>query len=367
MTERFDELDSSALNMADASLAHIAETAVISQNTAERIAARTMEKLGFSLPKTKSVIRHTKRPKRIAALVAAAVSAAALAIGVGGYLRFNQRVMEKNFGVLGTAKLADMQLAEPKTFTNGVVNATLEAVLCDGVNAYALTTFKTVDPAQKADWPFQLYNYREKGCPEYEWKSAYPTSTAKQEFDDEAWVTWKIRLPEEPAGDTLTVVFEKTETDFPSDEDIKAAKREGILMEDIYECKEFIGSHVPYFDDLTDGLEIEIPLTVNIPVITLRSSIGDELKVSGFEMISSAHSSSLLRDGEEFRIIRKDGTSANGWIQYGYDYIWQYIEKIDGVNYRFDDPATYIGFVDVTDIAALEFGSGTYTVVDSTT
>ncbi|MBR5371502.1 MAG: hypothetical protein IK130_04735 [Oscillospiraceae bacterium] len=367
MTERFDELNSSALNMADASLAHIAETAAIPPETADRIAARTMEKLGFSSPKTKPVIRHTKRPKHIAALVAAVLSAAALAIGVGGYLRYNQRAMEKNFGVLGTAKLADMQLAEPKTFTNGVVNATVEAVLCDGVNAYALTTFKTVDPAQTADWNLQLFNYREKGCPEYEWKSAYPTSTAKQEFDGEAWVTWEIRLPEGAAADTLTIVFERTETDFPSDEDIKAATREGILMEDIYERKEFIGSHVPYFDDLTDGLEIDIPLTVNIPVITLRSEIGDELKMSGFEMISPAHSGSLVRYNEDFRIIRKDGTSANGCIQNGRDYSWQYIEKIDGVKYRFDDPATYIGFVDVTDIEALEFSSGTYSLVDSTT
>jgi hypothetical protein len=360
MTERFDALDLTALDIADASLAHIAETAVIPQETADRIAARTMEKLGFSAPEKKPVIRYKKRPKRFAALIAAAVSVVALTIGVGGFLRYNQRAMEKNFGVLGTAKLADMQLAEPKTFTNGVINATVEAVLCDGVNAYALTTFRTVDPAQEADWNIQLFDHREI-C-----ETAYLTNTTQQEFDGEAWVTWEIQLVDGTAADTITIAFEKTETHFPTEEDIKAAKRAGAMIEDLYEAPFLVGSHAEYFDDLTDGLEIEIPLTVNIPVITLRSEIGDELKMSGFEMISTAHSGSLVRYGEDFRIIRKDGTSANGYIQNGRDYSWQYIEKIDGVKYRFDDPATYIGFVDVTDIAALEFNSSTYTLVETT-
>lgn len=359
MTERFENLDAAALHLADDTLSHIAETASVPQETADRIAAKTMEKAGFASAEKKSVIRHRKRPKRFAALIAAAVSVAAMTVGVGGYLRYNKRAMEKNFGVLGTATLEDLHLAEPQTFTNGTVNATVEAVLCDGSHAFVLTTFKAADPAQEVDWDRDLYYFYEKGHPDCSYATAFPDDCMIQKYDDEAWVTWGIELPEESAGDTLTLCFAKHKTDFPTKEQIRAAKLAGENVNDFYSDPKFVGCDFPFYDELTDGLEIDIPLTVNIPVITLRSDYGAEIRMSGFEMVSAKGRIDGVTGGD-MTITRQDGSTAEGWIKQSFDETARYIEKIDGVRYRYDKPDSYIGFTDVSDITAVEFGGAVY-------
>ncbi|MBR5372616.1 MAG: hypothetical protein IK130_10435 [Oscillospiraceae bacterium] len=360
MTERFENLDAAALHLADDTLSHIAETASLPQEAADRIAAKTMEKAGFAQAEKKPAIRHRKRPKRLAALIAAAVSVAALTIGVGGYLRYNKRAMEKNFGVLGTATLNDLHLAEPQTFTNGTVNATVEAVLCDGSHAFVLTTFKAADPAQEVDWERDLYYFYEKGHPDCSYATAFPDDCMIQKYDDEAWVTWGIELPEESAGDTLTLCFAKHETDFPTKEIINEVKRAGGNVNDLYSDPQFVGCDFPYYDELTDGLEIDIPLAVNVPVITLRSDYGAEIRMSGFEMVSTKGAIDA-GNGGDMTITRQDGTTAEGWIKLAFDETARYIEKIDGVSYRYNKPESYIGFTDVSDIASVEFGGVVYT------
>ena len=60
MTQKFENLHAEALQLADAALAHIAETTHISDAETERITARAMEKAGFAKPAQKPVLRQVR-------------------------------------------------------------------------------------------------------------------------------------------------------------------------------------------------------------------------------------------------------------------------------------------------------------------
>ena len=365
MIKRFEDLSAEALGTLDEELGHIAETEQLSAEQSTRIASRAMEKAGFAERTTtaaaavRPAIVHRKRTKLLGALIAAALSLTVLAVGVGGYLRYNKKSLEKTFGVLGTARLEEMNLAEPQRFTNGTVNATVDAVLCDGTRAIVLTTYSAADPAQKIDWDYQLHGYHEIGQEADTFRTAFPSTDRKQMIDGDCLVTTLIDIPAESAGGKLTIVYEKTETNFPSEEEIRNA---GAAKRDLYESPEFVGSHVPYFCDLTDGLEIEIPLETNIPVLNMSSAGGDTLQLSGFEMIGECQSQ-LMADQGYFTIHYKDGNQARAWIPVAMENKGQYRVQIDGVKMKYDDPSTYIGFIDVSDVSAVEFAGTMYTRV----
>lgn len=353
MTKQFEDLSAAALANLDTELAHIAETEQLSPEQNARIAARAMEKAGFAEPAQQPVIRRRKRTRIFGALIAAALSVTVLAVGVGGYLRYNKKVLDKTFGVLGTARLEEMNLTEPLKYTNGTVNASVDAVLCDGHRALVLTTYSAADPAQDIDWIYQLYNYHEKGMGENTFRSAYPAVLSNQNVDGQCLVTMLLTFPDEPAGDTLTIVYEKAATDFPEN---------GGNNLDLYESPEFIGSHVPYFCDLTDGLEISIPLDVNIPVLTLKSATDETVQLSGFELIGTSQSQ-IMAGGGEFTICRSDGSRLTASIPRADENAAQYRVQIDGVKMKYSDPTTYIGFLDISDVSAVEIGGTMYTRV----
>jgi|GEM_PF-1971339 len=374
MTEQFDRMDVQAMQLADATLSHIAETEQLSEMQTARITARSLEKAGLAQPEQKSVIRHKKRTKLIGAMIAAVLAVTVLAAGVSGYQRYNKRLMEKRFGVLGTTRLESLEIAEPVTYTNGIVNATVEAVLCDGYNALVLATFEAVDPEPDVDWDIQIYSMHEKGCPDDSFRSAFPMSETRQEFDGQCWVTWQIALTKHHAGDTMTMVFAKSAAELPTEEEIEAYRKSGENISDLYADPTLIGKEFVCLGEMTDGLEIEIPLTVNIPVLTLRSDSGDTLRMSGFELIADSEAQ-LITEGGRITLYRGDGNTATAWLPRvkGGSPVTdtdstmpsaQLIEMIDGVKYSGKNPETYIGFSDISDITAVEIAGVTYTRTD---
>ena len=376
MTKRFEDLHASALSAADAALTHIAETEQLTEEQYSRITARALEKAGITAEKqpAQPVIRHRKRTKLIGALIAAALSLTVLAGGVGGYMRYNKQLMEKRFGVLGAARLEDLEVPDPGTFTNGTVNATLEGVLCDGKSAMVLITYATVDPEQKIDWDYQLYRAAVRADAEGR-PQAYEAMKNDQAFGNECLETIMLNIPDAPHSDTYTMYYEKEETNFPSKEEVKEFKKSGGQVEDIYEAPEFIGSEVPYFKDLTDGLEIEIPLIQNVPTVQLRGENGKTVTLSGFELFSKENilEGTGARDSDfSLKIYRNDGSVSETCALHGggsfssendlFDYSALYfVEKIDGVKYKANKPDTYIGFTDVTDVSAVELMGVMYT------
>lgn len=380
MTERFDDLNAAALGLADAELSHIAETEQLDESRLARITARAMEKAGLAAAKEQPqpVIRHRKRTKLIGALIAAALSVTVLAGGVGAYLRYNKQLMEKRFGVLGTKRIEDLNVPEPKTFTNGMIDATVEAVLCDGNRAMVLITYKTVDPELKIDWDYQLYNAASvdsgDGLPQ-----AYSTEEGYQDAGNTCLATVMLNLPEGEHSDIYKMRFTKSETNFPSDELVKQMKKAGESIYDLYESPAFVGSHVPYFCDLTDGLEIEIPLEQNVPTVTLRAEDGDTVTLSGFEMFSRDADLVTGTDYDKYdevlKIYRNDGSVSHAVYSWGGSTVSEpdhssdyseirFVEAIEGVKYRAGKPDTYIGFTDVSDVSAIEYCGTMYTRVD---
>lgn len=377
MTQKFDDLHAAALARADAELTHIAQTEQLSDEQFARITARALEKAGFPTRTTTAaaavqpVIRHRKRTKLLGALIAAALSVTVLAVGVGGYLRYNKALLEDRFGVLGTAKLEDLNVPQPVTFTNGTVNATVEAVLSDGNRAMALITYTLADPAQEINWDLQLYQTADPADTGF-------ISAESHVVGDKGKTclqTLMLNLTPNTVHDAFTLQYAKTETGFPSAEDIKAAKKEGMRAEDLYESPAFVGSHAPYFNELTDGLQITLPLVQNIPVLTLCAENGNTVKLSGYELFSEDENLSAVPWGREtgiLKLTRSDGSTAETALLWGhssrdaegadYSQIY-YAELIDGVKYNSDKPNTYIGFADVMNVTEIEYNGTVYTRV----
>ena len=210
-----------------------------------------------------------------------------------------------------------------------------------------------------------------------------------------------LDIPEGAQSDTYTLQYAKTETDFPTDEELKEYKKQGVQISDLYEMPEFIGSHVPYFSDLTDGLAIEIPLKQNVPVLTLRAEDGETVHLSGFELFARGQNIIDFNwddyGDDILKLYRSDGTVANTGMLIGSgtfsehedsdnsgmvssdgdadsvnmnfsdactDYTeLRFVELIDGVKFKSGKPDTYIGFVDVTDVTAIELAGKMYTKV----
>ena len=385
LQEQFDGLNVRALSLADDVLKQIAESASCTGVQTCRVLQKTLQKA--EIPQTKPmpeperkkpVLRGKRKLRIIAAAAAAAVTAAAGAFGVSGRLRYNQPLAEANFGVLGAARLEEMDLPEPVTYTNGLVNATVEAALSDGNNVLVLMTLEAVAPETKIDWSKELYFAHEKGRPESSFLHAYPetyleSGQEKAIHDDECWISLFLKINQnEPADSFILEIGEQRELDLPDPESVE---KYGNSPE-LYEDPSLIGETDPVRNRYTGGLEIEIPLTVNTPVLEMKAEDGVTVFLSGFEMYSEELDfNAVLLEATwngEVKACRTDGTemmlyapTATGRSSGGPDYEQRYLyaqlyQVPEGKKFRFKKPETFNGLFDITDVTSMEFAGVTF-------
>ena len=290
-------------------------------------------------------------------IAAAAAACGILAVSVSGYQYFNQPLVTSRFGVLGTVRLEDMVLLGAGDYTNGIVRADVDAVLCDGHTALVLMTFSAVDPAQKINWDYQFQGIREAGCEKDSFSSALLVAETMQTVADRYWVGWTFQITGEGDADEMTLVFDpKHETDFSGSDD-----------PDTHADPRFIGSDVKYFNDATGGLEITFPITQTVPTLTMQSKSGEILYLSGYELYADH-----IFNAEGVTLCRGDGTqswaeitnmsfnmtgSPEGETVFGYARLY---ETFEGVKFKLSDPDSYTGFIDVTDVTSMEVGGVMY-------
>lgn len=377
---KFDALNMQALALADDKLKQIAESASCTDAQNSRILQRTLEKA--NIPQTvhqpaaepKKPVQNKKRKLRlIAAAAAAIITVTAAALGVSGRLTYNKPLAEKNFGILGAARLEEMDLPEPVTYTNGTVNATVEAALCDGNCVLVLMTMEAVDPDMEIDWDKELYNWQEAGCEPSSYRSAFPVSGLWPEVvGDQCWISMTLWIPEEPPAATMTLTVQRQELDLPDPELIK--QYDGNPA-DFYADPSMIGETDPVRNRYTDGLEIQIPLTINTPVLKMAAENGEELYLSGFEIYADMILDLGYERNSEVTAYRSDGTATTFYVpsvsrQAGdwkpgekrammYAKLYQ---KIEGKNFNRFKPETFNGLFDITDVTRLEFDNTVYNV-----
>ncbi len=360
MEKKFDALSAEALALADDVLANIAETEQLSETETRRLTERVLQKAGLS-GGTAPVIRRKRRYGRVGVLVmAAALTLAAVTVSVSGYLRYNQPFAEKNFGVLGTRRLEEMDLASPVTYTNGIVDVTVEAVLCDGQYALVLATMEAVEPGADIVWDRQCSPYEWAEPSEnaifgtlYGYEKALMNDRNVQVVGEQCWVTWEFFIQEGHAGETMTLHFWEDKS-----------------REQVETFGGFEEQTVPV-NDATRGITLEIPLVQNTPVLTLASDAGDTLYLSGYQLYAERMGAFPL---QPFRIHRSDGSIAD--VQMGNvsesamsseTEKWgrtsaRIYECLPDVRFDASDPSTYIGYLDVSGVTALEMNGVMYMV-----
>ena len=374
MMQEFENLSAKALGLADDDLAHIADTEQLTDAENDRIAANVLGRLNLTPVQPVPIVKKNRkrRIRIIGTLIAAVIAVGALGLGVSGWVNYNRRQAQKYFGEIGTAKLEELgYAARQQSFSNGKINASLTAVLCDGSNALALLTFEPADPEEKIDWDLELYGMQESGQTENQFCKAFPQSFSRRVYDSQCWVTLEMRIGDLSEGDQFTFRFDKQETNFPTEEEIKKWKKDKDgMFEDHFESPEFIGRHDPYFNEYSDGLEITVPLTTNVPSVTIQSERGDTMELSGIALSGqswipgSPCFTAVYADGTEKELFyMSSGTTFVGGPEgseeyYSYAKIY---EAIDGVTFRMNDPSTYNGFIDVTQIESVELGGTVYT------
>ncbi len=321
--------------------------------------------------------RITKRMRVFAAAAAAAVAVCATAAAVSGALRYNKKFAAAQFGELGTTRLETMMTLEPKTYTNGTVNATVEAVLCDGSRALMLTTFSPAERGQQIDWKNELDFSCEKGVinsdGEDAFKNAWVNTQHVQLSGEQAWVTYDIQiLPDgDPGATEATFVFKHWSE--------KYSVPQGHRAESIYYSDpEQVGRGTVHdeHNTLTDGLEITFPIVQNIPVITLAADNGDTMQMSGFELFRNT--GFPFSDISKIRLLRADGKDSEariptytdqmtqGGTMSGQRFHWvnaRFYETIDGVTFHSRNPKSFTGFIDVRQITGVEISGVTYTKI----
>ncbi len=376
---KFDALNMQALALADDELKQIAESASCTDAQNSRILQRTLEKA--NIPQTvylpepepkKPVLRNKRKFRAIAAAAAAVITVTAAALGVSGRLTYNKPLAEKNFGILGAARLEEMDLPEPVTYTNGTVNATVEAALCDGNCVLVLMTMEAVDPDMEIDWDRELYKWQEAECEPGQFVSVSIESCQNQKVRDQCWVSMLLRIRPTAPSDTMTLTLQRQELNLPDPERIKQWKGDPMEVYCLYEDPSMVGETDPVRNRCTDGLEIEIPLTVNTPVLKLTAEDGNQVYLSGFAIYSNIGSGTFLSD--HYTAYRKDGTamtlstpgafnrsSLENGVIWGYSYAKLY-QEIGEDGYRYGKPETYNGLFDISDVTRLEFDNTVYNV-----
>ncbi len=343
MEQRFDNLDMQAMTLADAELSNIASTQKLRDAETKRITELVLQKTGIANNTAHKGIRKQSCKKLGIILTAAVLTITAMGVSVSGYLRYNQPMVERNFGILGARRLEEMHLPDPVTYTNGVVDLTVEAVLCDGQYAMVLATLEAVDEKQKIDWEYEisLYEYIEDASEDVigRFESFLLMETDHKVVDNQCWATWIFRINEGYSGSDAKLKFFKTTTYTPCDKDVPV-------------------------NAATEGIVFPVSLVQNIPVLTLTSENGTTMYLSGYQLYASSMNAFTDFD---FRLHRNDGSVSECVIpvysSYGNESEegkWastdgKVYEIIAGKEFDQSDPSTYIGYLDLTDVAYIEF------------
>lgn len=317
--------------------------------------------------------RITKRFRIFAVAAAAAIAVCGTVAAVSGSPRYNKQFAKAQFGELGTAKLETMVKLEPKTYTNGMVNATVEAVLCDGSRALLLTTFAPAERGQTIDWEDELDFSCEKGVVnsdgEDAYKNAWVDTQHVQLSGDQAWVTYEIQiLPDgDPGATEATFVFKHWTEEYSVPHGSRSDSDNYSDPE--HDGKGNVrGEHNAF----TDGLEITFPIVQNIPVVTLRADNGDTVQLSGFELFRDT--AFPFSDIGTVRLLRTDGSESTvriptysdrmtGGTMSGQTFHFvnaRFYETIDGIDFNPRKPKSFVGFIDVRTVSGAEIAGVTY-------
>ena len=365
---QFDNLHVQAMALADSALSHIAETTACTDAQNSRILQRTLEKAGIEQTQhiKQHPVHHGKRRLRmLAAAAAAAVTVVVAALGVSGRLTYNKPLAERNFGILGAARLEELNLPKPVTYTTGTVYATVEATLCDGNCVLVLMTMETVDPGMKIDWDKEL-RFHEKGMPVGGWYHIYSLNHDTEVYGNQCWLSCWFEINQDAPADSATLVLDIQHKILSFDPERKEAYDE--IPDDLHE-----DAANPILNQNTQGLEIEIPLTVNTPVRKLTADNGNTVFLSGFELFAEGY----LAFGESMETVddsyitahRQNGTEQKICLSYrasgggsdggGSTRAPIYL-PVEGKRYFADKPDSFIGFVDVSDVTAIDLDGMTY-------
>lgn len=332
MEKRFDDLNMQAMAIADNELTNIANTLILSDAENAHITALVLEKTEISANTVKPIV-HKRRFGRFGIILAAAVlTIAAMGVTVSGYLRYNQPLVEHHFGVLGNTCLSEMNLPDPVTYSNGVVDLNVEAVLCDGRYAIVLATIEASDEEQQIE---NILNIDDGSG------SVGPNTQATYNIvDNQCWASWIIKIDQKNYGEEI--IFRFNDDIMPFEKGVK-------------------------------GIEFPISVSKNVPVVTLKSERGYTMRLSAFQLYTDRPDAF----GDcFFRLYRSNGTvtecvmphisSYSGYSEQENTHVHsttaKVYEVVDGKEYHKDDPSTYNGFLDLSDVTYIEIEGENYYV-----
>lgn len=363
MTE-FDEMSARTLRIADAALAHIAETEQLTDAENERITEKVLSRIDLTSVKPEIIMRQRKkqRIRIMGALIAAVTAAGSLGLGVSGWLNYNKPLMQGFFGSLGDERLAELDLPEPQTFTNGIVNAKVEACLRDSLEMIVLITFEGADPENPIDWAKLM----DENCRETYQNPEMPVDPlfiyTDQVLDEDG----------EPAGfggRPARDIMNASAGVVPS-----AKAKKGITCVeyqfDIVNPDFDAESVVLRFENAAQGrLEVTVPVPPRLESAYFENEAGARLTVSPFWFQRSPAQLMPMMDDSENNLIlnRSDGTRTKGYLSsvstcggsspnkklsYNDSRIY---EVTDGMDFEYDDPDSYTGLIDVSNVESIEW------------
>ena len=362
MMQEFDELSARSLETADTALAHIAETEQLTDAENDRIAANVLGRIDLTPVQPAVKITHSKkrRTRLIGAIIAAVLTVGALGIGASGWLTYNQPLMQSYFGSIGDERLAALELPEPQTFSNGIVNATVEVSLRDSNIMRVLMTFESADETNPIDWDKLMER------------------NARNQVNDELFYLNVNVLDEngEPVGTEENPI---TDICFGHGGGLCFEKNDGIasveyqfnICDPEFDAEAFT---VRFENQEQGSLDVTIPVTPCLETALFETAGGRQMTVSPIDFRTSValSTSSLDESWRDLLLNRSDGTQSRGYlnslstISYsGPDEKWSYSESMiyevtEGMEFVYKDPETYTGFVDISDVDSIEWNGETY-------
>ena len=365
MTE-FDEMSARELRIADADLAHIAETEQLTDSELDRITAKVLGRIDLTPLEPEIAVRHSKkrRFRVIGALIAAVVAAGALGLGVSGWLNYNKPLMQGFFGSLGDERLAELNLPEPQTFTNGIVNARVEACVRDSVKMLVLITFEGADPEHPINWSKLMdENARKTGdAGDYIGDPLFIYSDQILDEDGEPTGIGDRPIKDIVGGGAGEVPSVKTK------KGITCVEYEFDIVNPDFDAE----SVVLRFENEAQGrLDVTVPVTPRLESAYFENEAGERLIVSPiwFRREPACLIPMLNESWRDLLLNRSDGTQAKGFLSFigtagGY-YVngekklshndGRLYEVTDGMEFQYNDPDSYTGFVDVSDVESIEW------------
>lgn len=380
MTE-FDEMSARELRIADADLAHIAETEQLTDSELDRITEKVLGRIDLTPLEPEITVRHSKkrRFRVIGALIAAVVAAGALGLGVSGWLNYNKPLMQGFFGSLGDERLAELNLPEPQTFTNGIVNARVEACLRDSVKMLVLITFEGADPEHPINWS-KLMNENARKTGDAGDYFGGPLFIYNFQVLDEDGVPDDIGAPKDIGGPLITNLSRGGAGVVPSvktKKGITCVEYEFDIVNPDFDAE----SVVLRFENEAQGrLDVTVPVTPRLESAYFENEAGERLIVSPiwFRREPACLIPMLNESWRDLLLNRTDGTQAKGFLSSvstaGGNYVngekklshndSLFYEVTDGMEFQYDDPDSYTGFVDVSDVESIEWLDDTYCRVE---